>query len=132
MAIESSPNPFEEIAAETRDVAREFGERVQRTVRDWVAVPVEYVGGKIIRSKWGEHPRLETGNLQASIEHREGVDGNVVFTEVTAGAPYADPLENALNRPIMRDVPDEFGDAWAELCAGVVSGDVRGDNEGGV
>lgn len=120
---ESSPNPFDAIADDLADLAREFSRRVEARVQENLSVPVEYVGGGVIRSKEGEHPRRETGNLRGSTQARVRRPGpGEVAVELDSAAGYAERLQLEMNRPITNNVPGEFEDDWLETCARAIRG----------
>lgn len=129
---ESSPNPFVEIARDLERAVEQFGGVIVEQVREDLRIPVQYVTGprggvRVIRSKPGEHPRRETGNLQGSINHYERHAPGIAATEIDSPVGYAEPLENSLNRIIFQEIPDDFESRFVTLCGDVADGNVRGD-----
>jgi hypothetical protein len=111
---EESANPFDEIDRQLAADAREFAERLVAAKRADLRVPVTY--NPTVRSKPGEPPRRETGNLQGGIEARV-FQPEPGITEVVLDSPagYAERLQLEMNRPIFNDVPERFADDWAEV-----------------
>lgn len=103
------PPLFDRIARLIADAHRDTGSAVVIDVKDRVSVPVGYAigprgGSRKIRSKPGEPPRKDKGNLQASIAS-ETIEptGDVIDSSVSASVPYARRLELDLHRPIFEN-----------------------------
>lgn len=106
---------FNEIAADVADALDRKGNEIVEAVKEDLSVPVQITtgprGGRVvIRSKPGEHPRKESGDLQAAVGHqvqRDGVDATLVVNDPMFYAPFLDPK---LNRPILTGIDERFGD----------------------
>lgn len=92
---------------------------LQQAIQQRVSIPVERVGGKVIRSKRGEAPRLDTSRLHNNVDVQviEGTD--TVRGSVSVNVPYAERLNDPsqLNRPIAGDEPDRHLDGIADALA---------------
>jgi HK97 gp10 family phage protein len=103
-------------SAARRGVVR-LAQELVRDIRKALNLPVEYrrVSGKgrrkrgktvIIRSKPGEYPRKETGNLRKSIDWWEDPDAIAAEVGANVDAPYWSDLEygtvNMAPRPFIR------------------------------
>lgn len=96
---------------------------VASTVRDRVGKPVGYAigprgGVRKIRSKRGEPPRRDTGRLQKSVESAAIEIADKIAGSVYVGAPYAEPLQHNLDRPILSDVLEATEDLVLDRLAG--------------
>lgn len=87
-----------------------------------VAVPVEEIGGRIIRSVPGEPPRRETGALLDGLDAVVSESGpDEITLEVTSSVPYSARLEKT--RPFMgpafermeRTLPDRVAEVMARV-----------------
>lgn len=103
-----------------------LGGQYAADVKESLDISVEYVGSEVIRSKPGERPRRETGELQDATRHE--VD-RLLFDEtelsILNDCPHAAPLEfgtqTVLPRPFMAPaleritdkLPDDLNDAVA-------------------
>lgn len=118
---------FFEIANDMASAFDRAGEQIEAAVKDDLSVPVEIKtgprGGKIIvRSKPGEHPRKETGKLQAGVTHsviRDGVNCTLIVNDPVNYAGFLDP---GLNRPIVTGLDERWTDAVEDSAANAVEG----------
>lgn len=85
----------------------EIGDDAVAFLLDLLSVPVEYVGGTVIRSVEGEAPRMETDALRQSTDANI-LDGDPlpklrISVGPRPGGPVdvATTLENEMNRPFM-------------------------------
>jgi hypothetical protein len=112
---------WETLEQAAREGCNFFGAFAVDNVRTKISIPVgrDSSGNVIERSKPGEPPRLETGNLHDSIGHQvfDDADQNQIGVTVYAGTYYAPELEVDYNRPILVDVPDELGNEFFEQLA---------------
>lgn len=81
-------------------------------VRKSIGVPVgRGAGGVTVRSKSGEPPRRDEGDLYRSVGHRVRVGAGRVELEIHAGgrrAPHAAHLEKRMNRRFMAPAYDRW------------------------
>lgn len=104
---------------------REAGEDEESHIRKDIGIPVEYAGGRVIRSAPGDAPRRETGTLYRSIKSGVASDADEVLLRVSAGPAlseqgfdYAAELEtghgSVAERPYMDPSKKrmEVGGAW--------------------
>jgi patatin-like phospholipase/acyl hydrolase len=101
-------NPFDDILDDLLAAEAEIGEEIVARVQDDCSVDVEILGETVIRSKPGEHPRRETGDLYNSFKTHTTVDGGTVATVVDSDIWYAVNLENVMDRPIFTGKLDEY------------------------
>lgn len=99
-----------------------LGEKIVETIKADLSVPVEYMtrprgGIHIIRSKSGEHPRRETGKLQAGVDHFVFQSGSIVGLNVYDPVNYARYLDPGMNRPIVTGKDEEFADLFTAVIA---------------
>jgi len=116
------PDLFDSIEADVAEATAREMRAIADDIKERVSIPVGYRigprGGTYkIRSKPGEPPRKDTGNLQASITPDTIVVGDQVAGSIQAKAPYSDPLENQMDRLIMTDLLDEFSERFADAVA---------------
>ena len=84
-----------------------------------ISVPVGRIGGRTIRSRPGEPPRLDTGNLRAS--NASSVDADALRLTAYNTAPYAATLEFDFRgigrRPYYSTVFADWQDKFPSLLA---------------
>jgi hypothetical protein len=123
---QGDPNPFDEIEADLGPVLRDVAEEMLARVQDRISVDVERVGSRVIRSKPGEHPRRDTGNLYASFIVEENTENHTVAAAVTTDVEYAVYLQLGMDRPITDAGPDgpalldEYEPLVIDRIAGVI------------
>jgi hypothetical protein len=118
---------FDAIAADVNTALDRVGGVIVDAVKQDVSIPVEITtgprGGKvIIRSKPGEHPRLETGKLQAGMGHEVFIDGSDSTLSINGVVDYAQYLDPGMNRPILTGVDERFGDDVLDAIAAAIEG----------
>jgi hypothetical protein len=100
------------LAEDMRVAFDAIGQELEDRFRELVSVPVEYEGKRVIRSKPGERPRLETGRYQESFRHTTNVDGDKVRTEAGTtdkrGAFFTAGTSRMKPRPHAEQVREEF------------------------
>lgn len=120
---------FDEIQRDVADKSRQIVEKIAIDVQDRISVPVGYKigprgGTTKIRSKPGEPPRKDTGKLKAGVQsdviEASGQIAASVFDEV----PYAEPLEDKHDRPIMTDLMDTYEDLYVDGLAQAAEGNL--------
>lgn len=127
----------EELVDELEDRYDEIGSEIVADIRESISIPVLKVGeamthekrnfivarlpysesDKVVRSKVGEPPRRETGDLWLDVQMEVSQDGLEVTLEVYQTLFYAWILEGKLDRPY-------FGPAyerWKDRIAGLVN-----------
>lgn len=103
--VSNDPNLPKRIKAEmSSDLSLGLSRTVDYT-RDLVSVPVEYEGGSVIRSRPGEPPRMETGELRENItftvvEDADGIKGTFISTRPSTPHVPAE-LEYGMDRHYM-------------------------------
>lgn len=120
---------FYEIADDIAAAWQREGQEIVEKIQDDLSVPVQITvgprgGRKIIRSKRGEHPRRETGKLQSEVQssvQRDGVNCNLIIESPTSYSEYLNP-KDALDRPIIRGIGEEFEDKMADITAQAIQG----------
>jgi hypothetical protein len=90
---------------------------LQEAIQARVSVPVERDGGRTIRSKRGEPPRKDKGNLYANVEVSVLEGADTVRGSVSVNVPYAKTLNDDLDRPIAGDEPERHLDGIATALA---------------
>ncbi len=121
------PDLFEEIAADVATAMAREGQVIQSAIKDDLSVPVEYETGPrggviVIRSKRGEHPRRETGNLQDRVKTDTTSEALKTTMAVYDDATYAEYLDPKLDRPIVTGIDERFGDDVEQAVANAISG----------
>lgn len=101
-------NPFDDILDDLLAADREVGDEMVARVQDRLSIDVEFVGGEVIRSKPGEHPRRETGNLYGSFTTRTVQEGDTFRTIVDTDVFYAVNLQELMDRPIVTGLMEEY------------------------
>lgn len=91
---------FDRIARSAERRLKAEMERMRADVQKRIGVPVERSGGRTIRSKPGEPPRKDKGNLYASADAQTLNAGRTVQGSVSVNTKYARRLNNQMNRPI--------------------------------
>lgn len=79
-----------------------LGVDMRDEMRELISVPVQKVGSRIIRSKRGEAPRMETKKLRGSMTSDVVVQGGEVIASMGSDesiADYSKYLEGKLDRP---------------------------------
>lgn len=120
---------FLEIADDIAIAWQREGDEIVQKIQNDLSVPVQIEigprgGRKIIRSKRGEHPRRESGKLQSemqSVVQRDGVNCNLIIEAPTYYAEYLDP-KDALDRPIIRGIGEEFEEKMADITVQAIQG----------
>ncbi len=119
---------FDEIESDIAIASQQMADQIASDVKDRIGVPVGYAvgprgGTRVIRSKPGEPPRKETGNLQSGvIAEVVAVRGQIsgsIYDEV----PYAAPLESDLDRPILTDLAETYEDFLADGVTRAAAGE---------
>lgn len=118
---QASPNPADLYARRLAANWRRLGEEIIRAKRADLSVPVQHTAGGVIRSKEGEHPRRETGNLRGAIESRVSREGDLVRMKFDCPVEYAGHLVER-RRIIFQDIPDRFADDVREAAVAAVLG----------
>jgi len=114
-ASEPATDFFDGIVGDLFDAADLMGAQVVDSWRERISVDVEYQTGPrggliVIRSKVGEAPRRETGDLYNSIQSDVEIDLHAVTLDVSSDKFYAPILEDKLGRPHIDVTLEE----WAE------------------
>lgn len=91
---------FDRIGARVESVVKQKLDGMRDDVQKRISVDVERRGGKVIRSQPGEPPRRDTRKLYASTTSEVIRAGDVVSGAVSVDTPYAQRLNNEMNRPI--------------------------------
>lgn len=84
-----------------------LGRDMQGDMRELISIPVQKVGSKIVRSKRGEAPRMETKKLRGSMTTSTVAGSDSVTTEMGSDesiADYSKYLEGGLDRPHFRTI----------------------------
>lgn len=102
----SSEKLFDGIVQVAVECCKVAGGEIEKTIKEKLSIPVEYKRGKrggknAIRSKPGEPPRRQTGKLQAGVEYKVQQQGDQITLTIQDLVPYAPPLQNSMNRPII-------------------------------
>lgn len=119
---------FAVMEADIEAESRRINEDIAADIKDRIGVPVGYrIGPKggttKIRSKRGEPPRKDTGRLQREITGETIAADGQIQSSVYAPTPYADPLENKLDRPIMTAHSEVYDDLIADRSARAAAGE---------
>lgn len=118
---------FDVIDANIAHGCETFGKEVVDEIKDNLSIPVEYRTGPrggviVVRSKSGEHPRKETGKLQAAVDHFVFQSGSIVGVNVYDPVNYAGFLDPGMNRPIVTSKDEEFADKFAGVIVKAFEG----------
>lgn len=123
---------FDDIENDVAAALDSQGGAIVDAIREDLNIPVVVTtgprGGRVVlRSKPGEHPRRETGALQAGVFHeieRDGSDMKLVIADEVEYAKWLDPLgaEGLKNRPIVDQVLERFEDPVLTTIANAISG----------
>lgn len=119
---------FDEIETSIEEAMRDVGEKIVADIKDRIGVPVGYTvgprgGHKKIRSKPGEPPRRDTGRLQNEIASDVIAAQGLIEGAVYSPTPYAETLEDDLDRPIMTDHEAVYDDLIADESARAADGE---------
>lgn len=102
IAKKKSSTFYDQFRAKAARAVRNAVEMEADFVRSDIDTPVGSTGGSSWgRSLPGQPPRLETGELHASIRSPVTIHEDFVRGSVSAGTEYAPTLEFELNRPFM-------------------------------
>lgn len=120
-----STNPDQLIDTIEMTIAYSFhksGDYITDDIRQKISVPVEYVRGPrdgihVIRSKPGEFPRKEYGNLQRSIQWVINRESPMIYLDVFSDVIYARYLEEGTENMEPRPVWLPAAEEWAPLVA---------------
>jgi hypothetical protein len=96
---QSIQSAMEDSLPECIDIAREI-----------LSVPVQYVGGRVIRSQPGESPRLDTGALQDDTKGEVTMENGVPVMTIYWTLYYAATLELLMDRPILEPLSQRLAD----------------------
>lgn len=69
------------------------GDNVLRYAQNLIGIPVEYIGGSVIRSLPGEPPRMDTTALINSLTATSGESGDVIYCDIGTDIFYGMMLE---------------------------------------
>lgn len=95
---------FDRISASVERALQPVLDAMAQQVRQRIGVPVDKSKRPWVRSKPGEPPRKDTGQLQAST-NIQTIDANSeIRGSVSVERPYARRLNNEMDRPIFGDI----------------------------
>ena len=103
-------------AAIVRNVLEDAGKEMAEEIREDISVP----GNARVRSKPGEPPRRQTGNLRSRVQYKvaEGeAAADVYVLTVMDDAAYAGFLEHGTSRMAPRPFFSPIESKWAPLMA---------------
>lgn len=103
-------HPIDLVAIAVQEAFEAQAPELVQFVQGNLSVPVVKAGKKRIRSKPGEHPRLDKGKLKREISASVTADGDAIRLELSSPTPYAGKLQEEMGRVIFSDVVDERGD----------------------
>lgn len=102
---------FDRISASVERALHPVLDAMAQQVRQRIGVPVDKSKKPWVRSKPGEPPRKDTGQLQAST-NIQSIDANSeIRGSVSVERPYARRLNNEMDRPIFGDILQQNRDA---------------------
>ena len=102
---------FDRISASVERALQPVLDAMAQQVRQRIGVPVDKSKKPWVRSKPGEPPRKDTGQLQAST-NIQSIDANSeIRGSVSVERPYARRLNNEMDRPIFGDILQQNRDA---------------------
>ena len=107
-----------------QDIAAEFeriGAEMVADAQQRLAVPVTF--HPLVRSKPGENPRKETGDLQKNIQHRvDTPESTQAVLTVFSTTFYAPILQDSKDRPVLSDTAEAFEEVIPDRIAAVIGG----------
>lgn len=102
---------FDRIPASVERALQPVLDAMAQQVRQRIGIPVDKSKKPWVRSKPGEPPRKDTGQLQAST-NIQSIDANSeIRGSVSVERPYARRLNNEMDRPIFGDILQQNRDA---------------------
>ena len=102
---------FDRIPASVERALQPVLDAMAQQVRQRIGIPVDKSKNPWVRSKPGEPPRKDTGQLQAST-NIQSIDANSeIRGSVSVERPYARRLNNEMDRPIFGDILQQNRDA---------------------
>lgn len=96
---QSMQSAMEDSLPECIDIAREI-----------LSVPVQYIGGLVIRSQRGESPRLDSGDLQDDTKGEVTMENGVPVMTIWWTLDYAEELDQFMDRPILEPLSQRLID----------------------
>lgn len=106
---------FDEIQSDVHETFELLGPQIQDDWQDLISVDVEYSGATVtVRSKPGEPPRRETGDLYESIQEETETDYGSVSLEISTDIEYAPYLEDGTEKMAPRPHRTRTFEKWVD------------------